>query len=69
MISSEDLLSGFSKAKNTRDMIAKNVVYITNQKEPISNPLRLISCVMCITFLDTLTQAAAQAYDRLSAAG
>lgn len=53
--------SGFSSTKNTNDKIAKNVVYIVNQYDPISSPLFFKSVVMCTIFLEMLTQAAAQA--------
>lgn len=53
--------SGFSRTKKMRDRIAKYVVYMVNQKEPLRKPLLYIPAVMCTTFRETLTQAAAQA--------
>lgn len=60
-ISFDPGLSGFSRTKNTRDMMAKNVVYMVNQYAPINNPRLFISVVMWTIFRETLTPAAAQA--------
>lgn len=59
-------LLGFSKTKKTRDRMAMNVVYMVNQYDPIKSPRLLISPVMWMMLRDTLTQAAAHAYERLS---
>lgn len=60
-ISSDPGLVGFSSTKKASDNIAKKVVYIVNQYAPMSRPRRCISAVICTIFLETLTQAAAQA--------
>jgi hypothetical protein len=61
-------LSGFSVTKYTKDKMAKKVVYMVNQYAPIKRPLLFISVVMCTTLRETLTQAAAHAYDLSSIA-
>lgn len=44
--------------------MAKNVVYIANQYDPVNSFLFFISAVMWMMFRETLTQAAAHANDR-----
>ena len=46
--------------------MAENVVYIVNQYAPINMPRFFISLVMWTMLRDTLTPAAAHAYDRSS---
>jgi hypothetical protein len=38
--------SGFSRTKNTNERIAKYVVYMTNQYDPLSKPFRYMPVVI-----------------------